>query len=62
MKDIILQAFSEIDFVYRYKEICNAYTDFDNGKSFKKGEVQELLQKLNIDLEYSSKEKLFLKK
>ncbi len=61
MKDIILQAFSEIDFVYRYKEICNAYTDFDNGKSFKKGEVQELLQKLNIDLEYSSKEKLFLK-
>ena len=34
MKDIILQAFSEIDFVNRYKEICDAYTDFDNGKSF----------------------------
>ena len=36
MKDIILQAFSEIDFVNRYKEICDAYTDFDNGKSFKR--------------------------
>ncbi|MFZ1749261.1 MAG: hypothetical protein WAU01_03685 [Saprospiraceae bacterium] len=61
MNDIILKSFSEIDFVNRYKEICNAYTDFDNGKSFKKGEVQELLQENNLDLEFSSKEKLFLK-
>ena len=61
MKKIILNSFSKIDFVNRYKEICNTYTDFDNGKSFKKAEVQELLHNQNLDLEYSSKEKLFLK-
>jgi hypothetical protein len=61
MKDLIIKSLSEIDFVKRYKELCNAYKDFDNGKSFKKKEVQELLQKNNLVLEYSSKEKLFLK-
>lgn len=61
MKDIILKSLTEIDFTNRYKEICNGYNDFANSKSFKKVEVQELVQKLNLDLEYSSKEKLFLK-
>lgn len=56
----IVDILKSISFDKRYVQICNQFKDFDKGKTLKKIEVEEVLNKLDWDLKYYSKERIFL--
>lgn len=61
MKNFIIEALEQSNFSSRYINLCNDYTNVDNGATFKKNDLLRILNGLDIDLTYSSNEKLFYK-
>jgi len=61
MRERVVQVVQRVNFSKRYIDLCNRFADFDNGAKFTKEEVKEIIAKLNGDLKFSSREKLFLK-
>ncbi|HMM02488.1 MULTISPECIES: hypothetical protein [unclassified Dysgonomonas] len=61
MENKLIDILNKIEFSKKYIDICNRYSDFDNGKNFQKKDILEILLMNKIDMEFSSKEKLFYK-
>lgn len=61
MEELIKEVLSKVNFSERFLEICKSYNDFDNGGSFKKQAITDILRDADFDLIYSSREKLFYK-
>lgn len=61
MKERVVQVVQRVNFSKRYIDLCNRFADFDNGAKFTKQEVREVITRFDGDLNFSSREKLFLK-
>lgn len=59
VNQLTIEALTECNFSNRYVELCNKYKDVDNGLTFKKDDLTNILSDAGIDLKYSSQEKLF---
>lgn len=61
MKEKLSSIFKKINFSSRYLTLCNKFNDFENGAKFHKNEVAVSIAKVNGELKYTSREKLFMK-
>lgn len=59
LKETVKSALDKIQFAERYIELCNGFKDYDDGKSFKKNEVQEVLKRNGFTGNYASSDKSF---
>lgn len=59
MKELIIKVLEQIQFVARYVNLCNSFKDYDSGATFKKSQIQAVINNCNRELNYSSKDKSF---
>lgn len=61
MEEILIEILIKIQFSEIYINLCNKYCEFDNGGKFTKKEVESEIIKRELQMIFSSKEKLFYK-
>lgn len=61
MEELVKESLRSVSFSERYIELCNSYNDFENGGSFKKQTISDILRDTDSQLKYSSREKLYFK-
>ncbi len=61
MNNSVIEVLKKINFHSRYANICNNYSNYDDGKSFRKNEVDKVLKELEAVLDYSSIDKTYFK-
>ena len=59
MEEKIKLILANVGFADKYINICNAYSQFDNGMNFKKKEVFDAIHACNTVLKYSAPDKSF---
>lgn len=59
MKDLLIDILENIGFAEVYTSVCNAYSNYDEGENFKKADVLKILEELESNLDYASREKVF---
>ena len=59
MEKVIYKVLKEIHFAEKYAEICNSFSNFNNGINFRKSVIIPMLEEHNLNMTYASREKLF---
>ena len=59
MREQIIKALGQSNFSEKYTMLCNDFSDIDNGISFKKSDLVNILNDIADNLKYSPREKLF---